>query len=349
MTEGLADWWRSFADYSLAGYAPRYEAMVRAAADDPEVMRIVAAAPAEAHVPNNLHAAARFLLLNGADHPVSRAYDPGDVGDLAVVGEQFCDFVRAREDEIAELLATRVVQTNEVNRTAAIAPSLGRIAAAEGRPIALVDIGCSAGLNLLIDRYRITMGGVGLGPADARLRIDAENRGAPIGTTPAEIGWRRGVDRSPVDVTDADAARWLEALVWPDQPERRDRLRAAIAEMEADPQPLVAADALDGLRGALADAPEDLLVVIVTTWVVFYFDEDLRRAFDAAIVGADRPTAWLAMEMAGVVPGIEVPDRPADDGEVSAMTLVRGGGGRPEERSFLGHTHPHGAWVAFVP
>ncbi|MEZ5244845.1 MAG: DUF2332 domain-containing protein [Acidimicrobiales bacterium] len=345
MTAALSEWWHSFADYSLKGYAPLYEAMVRAAADDPDVMALVAAAPPEAHVPNNLHAAARFLLLQGADHPLATAYEPGFRGDI---GALFCDFVGAHRDEIAALLATRYVQTNEVNRTAAIAPLVNLVAQRSGSRLALVDVGCSAGLNLLLDRYRIEVGDTVLGPTDARLRLTAECRGAAPIAAPAEIAWRRGIDRNPIDVTDDDEARWLESLVWPDHPDRLTRLRAAIAEVRADPPPLVRADAVDGLRAALGDAPTDLAVLVITTWVVFYFDEEQRRALEATIVEADRPVAWLAMEMAGIVPGIEVPEPPPDAGEVSVMTLVTGGAGRPTTREFLGFTHPHGAWVDLV-
>lgn len=136
--------------------------------------------------------------------------------------------------------------------------------------------------------------------------------------------------------------------MWPDQPERFARLRAAIEEAQANPPTLVKADAVRGLQAELADAPADLLALVVTTWVLFYFPENLRREFEATILEADRPTAWLAMEMAGVVPGIDLPTAPEDDGEVSAMTLVTGGAGREPTREFLGWTHPHGAWVDLV-
>jgi len=338
----LADFFRSFADYSLAGYAPLYEAMVRAAADNPEVIALVAKAPPQAHVPNNLHAAARYLLLSGVAHPLAAAYEPDFEGD---VGALFCDLVLSEPDAIAELLATRFVQTNEVNRAAAIAPLLNLIAQRRDERLALIDVGCSAGLNLLLDRYRIDVGDATLGPLDARLRLEAESRGSRAVTTPADIAWRRGVDRNPIDVTDADEARWLESLVWPDHPDRLDRLRAAIAEARTDPPELVRADAVAGVAEALTDAPRDLLAVVLTTWVVFYFDDDLRREFEAAITEASRPTAWLAMEMGGVVPGIDMPPAPGGEGEVSVMSLVSGGAGDPVTREFLGFTHPHGAWV----
>jgi hypothetical protein len=296
-------------------------------------------------VPNDLHAAARYLTLLDPSLPLAAVYEPDFVGDATA---PFCDLILSHKAEILELLATRYVQTNEVNRTAAIAPLVNRIAERAQSPIALIDVGCSGGLNLLLDRYRINVGDVGLGPLDARLHLHAENRGAPVTATPADIEWRRGIDRNPIDLTDPDEARWLESLVWPDQPERLARLRAAIEEAQANPPPLVKADAVEGLWAALADAPADLLTLVVTTWVVFYFSEDLRREFEATILEADRPTAWLAMEMAGVVPGIDLPPTPDDDGEVSAMTLVTGGAGRKPTREFLGWTHPHGARVDLV-
>lgn len=342
MSDDLAAFFRAFADWSLAAYAPLYDRMVRAAADDPEVMSLVADAPPEAHVPNNLHAAARYLLLSGVDHPLTEAYEPGFVGDI---GALFCDLVLAHPDQIGELLATRHVQTNEVNRAAAIAPLVNLVGQRGGSSVALIDVGCSAGLNLIFDRYRIDLGGVVLGPADAGLRLTAESRGRPALAEPAEIGWRRGIDRNPIDLRLPDEARWLESLVWPDHPERLLRLRAAIAEAQADPPPLVRADAIEGLRAALDDAPADLSAVIVTSWVVFYFDDDLRREFESTILDAARPTEWLAMEMADVVPDVDIPPAPDEDGEVSVMTLVSGGAGRPVTREFLGFTHPHGAWV----
>ena len=150
-------------------------------------------------------------------------------------------------------------------------------------------------------------------------------------------------------MTDEDQRAWLEALIWPDQPERAERLRGAIDAFLLEPPELVQTDAVDGVRGALEDAPPDMLVVIVTTWVVYYFDDDTRRAFESAIVEADRPTAWLAMEMVGVVPDVAVPPPPGEDGYESAITLVEGGGGRPPQRSWLGYSHPHGAWVDLAP
>jgi hypothetical protein len=345
-TEALAAWWRSFARYSLADYAPRYDAMVRAAAENSDVLELVAAAPPEAHVPNNLQAAAHYLLLSGVDHPLAAAYEPDFSGDP---GPLFCDLVLSHSDAVADLLATRVVQTNEVNRTAVIAPAVNRIGGEAASSLALIDVGCSAGLNLIFDRYRITFGDISLGPADAALRLTAESRGADPVATPAEVAWRRGIDRNPIDVSDPAQAMWLEALLWPDQLGRLDRLRAAIGEFRSDPPELVKADALDGLAAALADAPPDALALIVTTWVVFYFDEDLRRDFEAMLLDADRPTAWLAMEMAGIVPGVDVPPTSESAGEVSAITLVTGGAGRSVERRFCGWTHPHGAWVDLAP
>lgn len=345
MNDGLADFFRAVADYSLADYAPRYEAMVRAAADNSDVIALVATAPPDAHMPNNLQAAARYLLLSGVDHPLAAAYESDFVGDI---GSLFCDLVLSHPDEIVEILSTRYVQTNEVNRTSAIAPLLNLVAQRADCAVALVDVGCSAGLNLLLDRYRIHVGDVSLGPADARLHLRAESRGRPAVREPADIVWRRGVDRNPIDVTDADETLWLESLVWPDHPERLARLRTAITVAQVDPPELVRADAIEGTRAALSDAPADLLMVIVTTWVANFFDMDLRREFEATIVEADRPTAWLAMEMTGVVPDVDMPAEPEGEGEASVMTLVSGGAGRPVRREFLGFTHPHGAWVDFA-
>ncbi|MEM7276329.1 MAG: DUF2332 domain-containing protein, partial [Actinomycetota bacterium] len=318
---------------------------------------LVAAAPAAAHGPNHLQAAAHYLVLDRPSHPLAAVYDGSagpDVDPVPLVRE----LVLSECDVVAELLATRSVQTNEIGRVAPIAAGLGRLADRlgpwpGGERIALVDVGCSAGLNLLVDRYRIVyLDGSApdaaraatvatVGPEDAAVVVPTRWLGGAVPEPPA-IGWRRGIDREPRDVTDPETARWLTALTWPGQPDRVARVRAAVAMAAADPPPIQRADALAGLEAALAAAPADLPVVVVTSWVVFYFDADLRLAFDGLIAGADRPVAWLSLEMAGVVelPAIE---QPQTAGELSLIGVVATGGAGSVVRESLGWVHPHGA------
>lgn len=341
----LGRYWRSFADYSLKHYAPKYDRIVRAMADDPEVMALVAAAPGDAHSPNNLHASVHYLLFDQPEHPLAAVYRGESEADPVPL---FAQVVHDHRDTIAELLATRKVQTNEVARCAALAPALASVGAGSTLPLSLIDIGCSAGLNLGLDRYFIDYGSRQLGPRDATVHIDAELRGAEAPLEELRIAWRRGYDRSPIDLRDADAARWLRSLVWPDHPDRALRLDAAIADALAHPTELVVSDAVDAVADALATAPADTLAVIVTSWVVFYFDDDTRAGFVEAVERAERPVRWVSMEMEGVVTGLDLRDKPDVDHEVSVMAAVSSDGDCHTRRDLLGWCHPHGAWVHWV-
>ena len=123
-----------------------------------------------------------------------------------------------------DLLRHRRTQTNEVGRCAILLPVLARL---QG-PLALVEVGASAGLCLLLDRYRYRYGDRSVGDASAPVLLDCEVSGpVPVPKRVPEVAWRRGIDVARIDVTDDDDVRWLEACVWPDQTERIARLLAA--------------------------------------------------------------------------------------------------------------------------
>ncbi len=342
MTSELADVWRYFADVSLGSYAPLYDRVTRATAEDPELLKLVASADENARMPNNLHAAAQFLLADLPDHPLAAIYRGESDADPA---EPFRNLVLTHRDQILELMATRKVQTNEVRRASAIVPSLTLVAQRHNTPVALIDAGSSAGLNLLVDHLHIDYGSASVGPPDSPVQVDAELIGPAPALDGLSIGWRRGFDRSPIDVSDPDQARWLRALVWPDHRDRLVRLSAAIDLFNHHRPELVTAEALDGLSAALRDAPTDMMPVVVTSWVVFYFPPELRAAFNDAIVNANRPVAWLSMEMAGVVEDIDAGDPPDLNTEASLVALVTADGAGSATREALGWTHGHGSWL----
>ena len=130
--------------------------------------------------------------------------------------------------QLAELLSTRRTQTNEIGRSALFVPSLGELAAECG-PLAHVDVGASAGLNLLIPHYDFVYDPGGAVMTGSTVRITCSTRGdVPVPSTHPPIAAAIGLDTDPIDVSDPLQARWLEACVWPDQVERFERLGAAI-------------------------------------------------------------------------------------------------------------------------
>lgn len=348
MPGSLAGLWTHFADTSCRGYSPLYDAVCRRVATSDEVLGLVAAAPPEARLPNVLLAAVHFMVLGGADDQLARVYcgeEPADPGRL------FVEFCLSHRQEIGELLETRRTNTNEVGRSALIGPALTWVAARQPAPLGLVDVGCSAGLNLLCDRWLLDYGASGrTGPALSPVRLDCEVLGGepPIAPVLPPLAGRIGLDRHPVDLADAEERRWQLALVWPDTG-RLARTAAALEAAAAAAPEILAGDAVEDLEAAIDRLPGDCVAVVVTTWSLVYLPKDRRADFAvrvADISSGDRPVVWVSLEGRGVVPLLSGVEPPVDArGTVaSVMGAVEYRAGIPTA-TLLGFCQPHGAWL----
>jgi len=227
----------------------RYERLALGVAADAEVTRLLDRVPPSKRQPNLLFATVRFLGGMGTDY------------------ESFRSFVLGRRDEVVGLLIRRRTQTNEVGRCAILLPVLARL---EG-PLALVEVGASAGLCLLLDRYRYRYGDRFVGDPSASLLLECEAIG-PVPTLKhvPDVAWRRGIDVAPVDVTDDDAVRWLEACVWADQTERIARLRAAVEVARMEPPVVEQGDALERTAEVVSQAPAGTTIVVFHSALMLY-------------------------------------------------------------------------------
>jgi len=330
-TDDFVHMWEWFATH-CEGYSPLYADVSRAVAKDRELLEMVRSAPPDAHLPPALLAAVHYVLLDGLEHPLNDVYAGRAGGDP---GPLFLDVCRARKDDVMSLLSTRHIQTNDCGRSALIGPGLTWLSSYFAQPLALVDVGASAGINLLCDRFLIDYGSHGsTGPADSPVHIECEVLGGdpPIAAQLPKLVARVGIDRSPIDVTNAEDARWLLACVWPDTG-RLERAAASIRMAQEDPPVVVAGDANEALPGVLDGLPVGAAAVVVTTWAFAYLTvEDRRRFVEAlSLASRHRPVAWLSAESAGTVeqfsgspiPGFETAD-------VLGMILFSDGTSRQE-------------------
>lgn len=342
--EALADLWRNHAQEAVGDDAPLYRAISLAVSRDPELIAVAQRAHPESHHPNHLFAAVRYLMLGGIQDELSDAFEAGDE-ELAVA--RFGAFVRQHADRIVDVLETRRTQTNEVGRVGVIGPALRHVCQLVQGDLGLLDVGASAGLNLLFDRIGCNYGTFRT-MEDPPLEVDTSlaTPFAPFDAQELRIGWRGGLDRAPVDLADEAAARWLLACVWPEQRDRVQRLASAIGLARDTDWTVRRGDAVDDLAAAVAAIPEDLHVVVLTSWVVFYLDLEQRARFEAVLGSLDRPVHWVSLEHPGVV-DIPVPAAHHDGVVPSAIGLVSFDSGRIH-RSFLGWAHPHGRWLDWV-
>jgi len=348
------------ADRDFHGYSPLYEHLSRKIAHDEVIPEIVAQGCQRNHAPVLFFACVHDIVLREPELDVARFYADAVAGidpSHTQVWKSFRQLVLDRTDEIEEMLSTRNIQTNEVGRSAAVRPALAALAGLTGgRPIGLIELGTSAGLNLLFDRYRIDYVPLGaVGPEDSPVQLRCELRGTrrPPDDDPAPlIVSRLGVDRSPVDVRDEDAIRWLRACIWPDASKRAERFDAAVALAREDPPELWAGDLFDVLEEAVDLVPADAIPCLMSMWVLAYVRLEQRNQLRERVeaIGARRPLAYLTAEYEIMAPWLGRAARgPShDSGELpTRLGLALWDGGTVETRD-LGWMHAHATWIEWL-
>ncbi len=262
------------------------------------------------------------LVRSGRAPALARLYPPHPLPDPDALWKAVAAALSAHEAAL-DAWVDGPPQTNEVARSGALGAGFAVAAASTGLPLALHELGASAGLNLLADRYDLRLGGRHYGDAASPVRIEPAWTGDPPPGAALRIASRRGVDRNPLDVGDpADRARLL-AYVWPDQADRVARLEGALA-IAADAPPRVDGEDAAGWveREVEAAAPPDGLARVVFHSIAFqYFPADTQDRIAAAMERTGRrataatPLAWLRFEAdeAGAMPTLRLRLWPGED------------------------------------
>ena len=350
--DALADRFARFAARECAK-SPLYEALARGTSGDHELLEL-AAQGRSGPKPNLFLAAVHYLLLAGADHSLAAYYASRTAVPLPPEGAwcHFARFCRQHADQISALLATRRVQTNEVARAAYLLPAWGLVAGhAPDRPLALVEVGTSAGLLLFWDRYAYDYDtGAIHGDADSPARLHCALHGPGRPPFPARLPTvvaRVGIDMNPIDLRDPDARLWLRALVWPDQPQRADRLERAAALVAAESPTLMAGDALDLLPAALAGLPADALVVVFHSHALNQFaPADRERFLGLVAQQSQRRDIWLvSLEGPNAMP---MPSRTPSPDFDAEMWVTRFTAGQVAEQRLWARYDAHGEWLRWA-
>src|SRR6476660_464033 len=253
MADALTEIRDRFAGFAHFAASTLYGRLSGGVAEDPEVTSLLLEAREGQRWP--------MLLLAAVNLETRRAGEP-----FQQTPEELARYVREHRDDLPPTIRTRSTQTNEVGRCASLLPCFA--AAADGRPLAMIEVGASRGLVLNWDRYRYDYGGLLAGDPDSPLTLECELRGGapPVETPP--VVHRVGVDLSP----GPDDA-WLRACVFADQESRLQRLDAALAIARQHPPPLVEGDALELLGELIAAAPQGSQVIVFHTAVTAYMPE----------------------------------------------------------------------------
>ena len=237
-------------------------------------------------------------------------------------------------DSIRATMLARRTQTNEPGRCATLLPLLAGLK----QPLALLEVGASAGLCLLPDRYGYCYGDHRLPSPnpDAPVFPCRANDRTPLPVALPRVVWRMGIDLNPIDPADTSDRSWLETLVWPEQTERFHRLRAALAMAMHERPRVLRGDLLTDLAACMRLAPPDATLVVFHSAVLAYAaNQTLRDDFARTMQATG--AIWISNEAPGVFPNF----RPLRSGPRGAFLLSQNG-------APMAWTDGHGAWIEWI-
>jgi hypothetical protein len=342
------------------GRSAVYETLSAGIAGDDELLGLALSAPPDQRKPSLLFAAVNVLLASHPDAELA-AYYPVHGGDRPPderLVPAFRDFCEQHRGEIEAILRDRSTQTNDIRRCVALRLGLDRVQREWPGPAALMEVGASAGLNLIFDSYRYRLGGQDQpGAAESPVLISCgivgDHPAAPVFGSVPDVTQRLGIDRSPVDLADPAARAWLEAFIWPEQTGELATLRDAIglALSSGAPPPVVRGDAVTDTARLLAGLGGGEPVVVFTASLLSYLDADGRASFAAQLAEAarQRPVAWVFAEAPGLA-GTAGVSAPALDGPLGRRTSVYAVGvtfyGLGRHDDILAVADPYLRWMA---
>jgi hypothetical protein len=278
------------------------------------------------------------LVLSGADKELAAAYPP-NAADDAMLRDTLAAAVRRHDADLVKSL-TSPPQTNEIARSAMLLPGFLFIAREYGLPLAIREIGSSAGLNLNFDRFHYRYGSLEWGDAGSPVRLTPEIRGNPplLGGL-LSVASREGCDIAPVDLADPARLLGLRSYIWADQTLRLERLDAAIHVVARFPVHVAAADAAEFIKKSLAERVPGQAFVLFHSIMWQYMPEATKSAIESSMRAAgaeateDSPLAWLRME----------PLEPKARHATLSLTSWPGG-----ETRHLAHCDYHGRWIGWA-
>lgn len=314
----IETWYRWFSINEAEGQSPIWAEISNGIADDEELLAFLANLPKAKRQPNLFLASYRSIF--------------GTPENL----KTFRSGVLASPAIITQRMLERSTQTNEPGRCAVLMPLLARL----HQPIAVIEVGAAAGLCLLLDRYAYDYGTRQLFPVDQvnpPMFPCVASANAPIPDRIPDISWRAGLDLNPLDVTDDEHMEWLEALVWPGQNHRLERLKRAISTAREDPPRVVRGSLSTDLEELISQVPAGLNTVVFHSAVLNYLPSQADRdEFSERVMSlADH---WIANESPLVLPRIA---EKTTNGPAGAFLMALDG--EP-----VAWTNPHGASIDWI-
>lgn len=291
--------WLTAVPETFERLSPLYAHLYRTMQQDQEILALLALIDPDQPMPVLFFSVVTFLVLGEPEHPFARFYPV-----LAPTAEHpheaypwFRAFCLAHRDDLYALLPTARLQTNEVRRCAHLLPAFELVSRLGGRqPLALIEIGSSAGLNLNWFHYGYEYDG----PQQTSLRVG--DRRSPVQMRCALLGEQvpplpdplptvaqcHGIELFPLDLSQERERRWLRSCIWPEEAERYRLLDAAMALAQQHPPQILHGDACDRLPELLASTPPDQTLCVWHSFALHQGPASVRERVIQMLVEASR-------------------------------------------------------------
>jgi hypothetical protein len=333
----LANKFNRFATEECSGSSELYEYLSLQIAQDKEILELASQSEPGQPVPNLLLGSVHYLLLRGKDHKLKYFYpsiveEPQNTEEVYPYFRNFC---MENKEEIISLLKNRLVQTNEVRRCSYLYPVFNYIYETVKKPLALIEIGTSAGLQLLWDKYSYSYGTNEIfGNTQSNVTITSEVRGnySPavyMGSPPVAV--RIGVDLNIIDLANEDEYLWLQALIWPEHEDRREMLSSAAEYVKRSSVTLIEGDGTELLMELEKNISEEYAICVFHTHVANQMSQESKATLlrDVELIGAKREIFHLYNNIF--------------DGDLHLDFYIGGKGFRKK----IGETDGHGRWFTW--
>jgi hypothetical protein len=332
--QNLGDTFRRFASLECRGSSSSYECWANHIATDAALLSI--AAFGRTPIPNLFFAAVHLLVLENPGCNLARHYASIESNPMPAESgwPRFREFCHENRQAIVQLMRARTTQTNEVRRSAYLAAAFSVVyQMGDRKPLALIEIGTSAGINLCFDHFGFRMDGTIFGDSSSSLVLEIESRGKilpPIPKVRLPVRLRIGLDLRPVTADDTEGVGWLNALVWPEHRDRRRELAAALHISTHVPRQLVAGDAAVTLPEVLRGIPDDCTVCVFQTHSFNQIATASREKMIAALrVKAETHSVFLVSR-------------------TQKLTLECFSAANPGSELVLAETDSHGRWIEWL-
>jgi len=343
--ESLRQKFIRFSEIESQEMSPFYSYLASRVAKDDSLLGIVASTSVGQPPPNMIFASVRLLLDQGAAPELLAQYpttftDPWDEGAY----EDFRDFVLKNELEIRTILKSRKVQSNVIRRSAVLLPGLIESSATfGGSPFTNIEIGASAGLTLMWDKFRYKYVddddsyelGVSTFPWAVETKIEGRFR---QGFFDSELNVTRniGLELAPISITDQDAVDWLRALIWPEHSDNRELFEAALKTPESLELDVRSGDALVGIGPLVSELPDGEPINVYHSHTLNQFSAEMKQTFTQRLadISVERPVNQLGFEGG------------KDGFSILSLRLFRDG--KIEADRELAHCEAHGRWIKWV-